>query len=368
MYATLARPLNIRNVLHYNEQKVTVGKADFLWAENFVKEKDALTFQDKLDRFDRLISLYERNAPKLTHFFLSFDPKDVLSNEQMTVLANRYMEGIGFGQQPYLVYRHLDSGHPHLHVVSTNVSADGTPIPIGLKQIFQYHEVTRHLEAEFSLVRRHRATPEEQETFKVKRAQRVTYGETSIKRAISNVLNTVVDHYNYTSLEELNAILKEYNVVADRGTEHSRLYQNRGLVYSALDERGQKVSIGIWASSFSLKPTLPYLENKFILNQSLRQSLPNHIETEIRIILSVHRPDWPGFVKSMAWEGINVVVQENKEGKGSSVFFVDHHNKSVFSGESIGSQYTLEALQKSCVQEQDLQQEETQRQRIRLRL
>jgi len=368
MYATLAKPSSIKNVLRYNEQKVTMGKADFLWAENFVKEMHALTFHDKLDRFDRRISLYERNASKVVHIFLSFDPKDVISNEQMTILANRYMEGIGFEQQPYLVYRHLDSGHPHLHLVSTNVRVDGTPIQIGLKQIYHSHEVTRQLEAEFSLVSRHRATSEEQEAFKVTRAQRVMHGETSVKRAISNVLNTVVDHYNYTSLAELNAILKQYNVIADRGTEGSRLYQNRGLVYSALDENGQKVSMGIWASSFSLKPTLPYLEEKFILNQSLRQNLQSHVDTHIDFTLFVRPRDWAGFVISMQREGINVVVQEKRDGNPGSIFFVDHHKKLVLSGESMGIQYSLKAIQERCVQEQQLQEEETQRQRIRIRI
>jgi uncharacterized protein YijF (DUF1287 family) len=38
------------------------------------------------------------------------------------------MEKIGFGEQPYLIYKHEDAGHPHIHIVSTTIKADGSRI------------------------------------------------------------------------------------------------------------------------------------------------------------------------------------------------------------------------------------------------
>ena len=38
------------------------------------------------------------------------------------------MEKIGFGEQPYLTYQHFDAGHPHIHIVSVKVRADGSRI------------------------------------------------------------------------------------------------------------------------------------------------------------------------------------------------------------------------------------------------
>jgi hypothetical protein len=35
------------------------------------------------------------------------------------------MDKIGFGDQPYLVYRHLDAGHPHIHIVTKTLSIMG---------------------------------------------------------------------------------------------------------------------------------------------------------------------------------------------------------------------------------------------------
>ena len=50
-------------------------------------------------------------------------------------------------------------------------------------------------------------------------AQKVTYGKSPTKRVITNVLDAIISNYKYASLPELNAILKIYNLTADRGRE-----------------------------------------------------------------------------------------------------------------------------------------------------
>ena len=92
------------------------------------------------------------------------------------------------------------------------------------------------MENKFSLTKYNK--PLSQEPVQVKRAQQVIYGETELKRGINDVLNTVIPHYNYSTLEELNAVLRLYNIMAHRGKEDSHLYLTRGLLYNALNEQG----------------------------------------------------------------------------------------------------------------------------------
>jgi hypothetical protein len=61
---------------------------------------------------------------------------------------------------------------------------------------------------------------------------------------------------------ELNAVLRPYNIVADRGKEGSRIYDNNGLVYRVLDEQGNKIGTPIKASDIYNKPTMKFLEQK----------------------------------------------------------------------------------------------------------
>ena len=86
--------------------------------------------------------------------------------------------------------------------------------------------------------------------------RRVQYGKAETKRAITNVLDHVLPTYKYASLAELNAILQQYNIIADRGSEDSRIYQSKGLVYRVLDSNGEKVGVPIKASLIYSKPTL----------------------------------------------------------------------------------------------------------------
>lgn len=359
---------SIRNALSYNEQKLIEGRAECILAENFIKDLRELSREDKLHHFMQRISLNERVEYNTIHNSVNFGAEEKISIEQMKELAKRYMEGLGFGEQPYLAYRHTDSAHDHFHIVSTYIQADGSKIDIDKALLYRSHALCRKLEQEYSLQPRHRAGREEEEKFKVDHAERVVYGEKPLQRAINDVLHTVVEHYKYTNLAELNAVLQVYGVKADRGRESSRVYQNRGLLYHAVDEEGKQVGKSIKASDFLLKPTLDMLEGKFALYSSQREEWQQRMTTAIDWTLAGQAPDWQGFKDNLESEGINVVVQTDKEGRGS-VFFVDHEEKCVFAGESLGRDYGLHVLRERCIPEREaMEEEETIRQYHHLRL
>ena len=154
-------------------------------------------------------------------------------------------------------------------------------------------------------------------------------GNEGLTRAVSDVLNTVVEHYNYTSLDELNAVLSQYNVVANPGKEGSRLRETGGLLYHALDSDGHRVGTPLKASSFLLKPTLKNLEQKFEQNQAQRETSREHLAAAIEWALAGRTPDWAGFKESLEKEGIAVVFDRDKGGD-DRVFFVDHSGRASF--------------------------------------
>src|SRR5258705_13763469 len=122
MVAKIASPHSIKRALNYNEKKVQSGHAICIYAGNFLKSLDKLNFYNKLQRFQDLISLNDRAQKSNTlHISLNFHPSEHLDARVLTAIANEYMERIGFGKQPYLVYEHKDAGHPHIHIVTTNI-------------------------------------------------------------------------------------------------------------------------------------------------------------------------------------------------------------------------------------------------------
>ncbi len=191
------------------------------------------------------------------------------------------MDKIGFGNQPYLVYEHKDAAHPHVHIVTTNIRDDGKRIDIHNIGRNQSETARKEIEKEFGLVKAESKKKDQKEFIHPIDVKKVVYGKSETKRSISNVVGMVTRTYKYTSLPELNAVLKPFNVIADRGKEGSAMHENKGLIYSLIDDKGNKVGIPIKASSIYGKPTLAFLEKQFRLNEALRKPHKNRLKQAI---------------------------------------------------------------------------------------
>lgn len=288
MLAIVEPALSIRGAVIYNEEKLAREQARFLDAHNFLQEKEDLTLREKLQRFRNLTELNERSKKKCIHFSVNFPPSDILSDKEMKLIATGFMQAVGFGDQPWLLYRHTDVGHPHMHIVTTNIRPDGSRIPNDLrsphhlKQICFALEEKHHLHPVFEmpdLFKDHTQDPSAQKAEQDQKALRLTpvvYGERPTKTAIAEILEAIYKTFAFTSFEAYDAILAQYNVRADRGREESAMYQNRGMYYRLIDQRGKKLGAPIKASAFDLPVTLDKLQEKFLLSrQQVLESMRN---------------------------------------------------------------------------------------------
>ncbi len=281
MVAVIYASSSLNNALNYNEQKVKQGQAECLMAVNYPKDLEQLNFYQKLNRLTNQASLNQRAKVNSVHLSLNFDTSEKLPAAVLREIASVYMGKIGFGKQPYLVYEHRDAGHPHLHIVTTNIQADGKRIELHNLGRNQSEKARKEIEISFGLVQADSKKMKQAYDLKPVNAQKIQYGKSETRRAITNVLDAVLNNYKYTSLHELNAVLKLYNVTADRGSEDSRTYQKNGLVYRILDSDGNKIGVPIKASLIYNKPTLKYIESKFQQNESARQPHKQRIKNAI---------------------------------------------------------------------------------------
>src|SRR5688572_2649619 len=262
------------------------------------------------------------------------------------------MEKIGFGDQPYLVYQHHDAGHAHLHIVTTSIKSDGRRIDTFNIGKDQSEKARKSLEQEYYLVRAEgkKQGQKSEQKFnnifdnRIVSASKVQYGKTETKRAIQNVLDVVINHYKYSSIAELNAVLKQYNVMADRGTESSIMYQKKGLYYRALDDNGNKIGAPIKASLFHQKPTLNFLEKRFQINESLKPDLKKHVKITIDWALYNKTHTLSSLEQDLQKEGIQPVIRRNEEGLIYGMTYIDYKNKVVFNGSDLGKEYSAKGL------------------------
>ena len=153
MVARINTSENLSKVLHYNEHKVQYKEAEILLAQNFLKDADKLSFSEKIHWFERFTSLNERAKTNVLHVSLNFDSSEKLDNDKLIEIAKVYMNKIGFDEQPFLVYRHHDAGHPHIHIVSTNIRSDGSRISMHNIGRNQSEKARKEIEVEFELVK-----------------------------------------------------------------------------------------------------------------------------------------------------------------------------------------------------------------------
>lgn len=335
MVAKITVPGSIRRALNYNEQKVKQGKATCLMAGGFLKDAEELNFHEKLARFQNLIALNGRAKTNTVHISMNFAEGEVVPEEKLKQIAALYMERLGFLEQPFLVYEHRDAGHPHMHIVTTNIKRDGSRISLHNLGKDASEKARKSLEIQFGLSRvedskKQKVLPEQGLL-----AQKAIYGKLPTKRAITNVLDAVLPHYKYASLPELNAILKRYNVMADRGAENGVIYRNRGLVYRILDEGGNKVGVPVKASAIYSKPTLSFLEQKFKENAHQKEAYKKRLQSAINWVM-IRPPKSLAFLeKELQKENISLAIRQNEQGFVYGLTYIDHRSKCVFNGSEL---------------------------------
>ncbi|WP_214226675.1 relaxase/mobilization nuclease domain-containing protein [Pedobacter sp. B4-66] len=339
---------SIKKVLDYNEHKVKEGVATCLEAAYYLKDVDKLTFKEKLGRLQKLAALREGTKVNTVHISLNFDPSEKHSVEKLKEITASYLEKIGFAGQPYLLYQHFDAGHPHVHILTTNIKPDGKAINLHNLGKNQSETARKEIEISFGLVKAD--DKQRQNVYEVQAINaKVEYGKSATKRAITNILNHVLNTYKFSSLPELNAVLNRYNVSAERGSEQSRVYLNGGLLYRIRTPNGTLKGVPIKASDFYSKPTLSKLNEKFIEHEKEKPKHKARVKNAIDLFfLSNPHSSLQQMILGLHKEGIDAIIRQNKDGVVYGITYVDHVAKCVFNGSDLGKGYSAKGILERC--------------------
>jgi hypothetical protein len=342
MFAKIEMPKSIHNLIYYNENKIGKSLAACIQAANFLKDAHELNLAEKKQRFDHQMALNQRVQCHTLNIILSFTPGEQIANNKMIDITEDYMQQIGFGEQPYLVYRHFDMQHPHLHVVTTSIRADGSSIDLGYIDTDRSGPAQKAIEEKYGLIKAQRQKKVQQFGHQPLPPERLQYGKRPTKEAITNALEYILENYRFRSLPELNAILKLYNLKANPGKPGSWIHQHGGLIYQMLDEKGVGVGVPIKASSIYFKPGLKWLEAKFSANQTLDPTVVQRIRLAVEGILKQQPTGWASFTNALRREQIAAIPYSNPAKSLSELSFVDLDRKVVVQASELGK--TLDIL------------------------
>lgn len=344
MVAKIITGKSIQGVLNYNENKVKQGQAELLGGQGFTEDDASrLTFYQKLERFKEVTSLNSRTKTNAIHISLNFSNEDKLNDPLLMKIADDYMQRISFGEQPYLVYRHYDAGHPHIHIAATNIQTNRKRIETHNLGKTKSEDARKTIEKSYNLV-----VAEEQkkkDTLLLKSLDKATYGKAETKAALSNIVSQVVKGYKYTSLAELNAILRQLNVTAYRGEPGTRMYERVGLVYSITDEKGNMKGTPVKSSALYGKPTWANLKKRFERNKPGRKPHAPRLMKTIDTVLNTNNTlTKETFIEALRKKGIATTFHTNEQGRTYGITFVDNVKRCAFKGSALGKGYSTAAI------------------------
>lgn len=350
MVAVINTGSSVRSIFNYNENKIEAGKAELIGEGNYPAAAFELQKDSRLKLLLKQLELNTNVTRGSVHISLNFDPtEDRMQKEKLMEIAHMYMEKIGFGSQPYLVYQHHDSGHPHIHIVSVKVKSDGKRIDMQNIGRNQSEIARKEIEKAFSLVPAQDSKREKILNIKPAKSSVAGYGTAETKKAIAAVLNAVIPNYKYTTVGELNAVLNLYNVTALQGNKDSRMFLHKGLAYQILNDKKQSVGVPLKASSFYMKPTLKNLELRFAANKTGRNIHLKRVKNAIDLAFMQNRVKAVSELdRILIQDGIKTAERRNEQGILYGLTYIDHKTKCVFNGSTLGKPYAASGIEERC--------------------
>ena len=337
MVAKISIGSSLYGALAYNAQKVNAGEGKLLATNKVFDGGDRQMDCARLLRdFCNCMPENVRTRNTVIHVSLNPHPDDRLTDMEMANIAQAYMERLGYGNQPYVIVKHEDINRHHVHIVSVNVDEKGKRIDKDF--LFRRSErIRKELEKEFNL------HPAEHKRDKI---HEVDIGKGDVKKQIASVLFSTTTRYRFQTMGEYRALLSLYNIHVEetRGKVGGREYH--GFVYSATDEKGNKVGNPFKASLFGKSAGYAAIEKRFSLSKK-QIAEKKFTEPTKRAVLQALGKTYhkDKFVSLLKGKGIDTVLRLTDEGRIYGATFIDHRTGCVLNGSRMGKELSANALQ-----------------------
>ena len=335
MIAKISATENLGGALGYNFKKVEKEEASILLAQGLYQNKEGTyTMAEVFADMEALIPKKCRTKKTVFHCSLNPHPDEKLSDETLMQIAKEYMEALGYGKQPYIVFKHNDIAREHIHIVSLRVDSRGQKINDRFEKR-RSKKIIDALERKFGLIPSSKVTDKAmKETPKIDTTQR------NIKEQVASILRMVMEHYRFCSLGELNAILGKYNLAVEEVKTEFRGKNYDGLVYVPTDDKGDKVSTPINASDIGRGVGYTAIQNRI---QKSKQTIKLLIPTIRNKVLQTMRTS-PNMEKELRQrleeQGLRVVIRKNDNGRIYGITFIDDERGAAFNGSRLGKGYS----------------------------
>lgn len=336
MVAKISLGNSLYGALSYNGEKINKEKGRLLDTNRIYNDgTGTVDIKRAFADFMQWMPSTTKTERPMVHISLNPHPDDVLTDAQLTEIAREYMDKMGFGDMPYMVYKHTDINRHHMHIVALRVRTDGSCIS-DKNNFYRSKEITRELERKYGLktAERERVTPETP-LLKIDPSG-------DLKKQVASVVKIVGMRYKFQTIGEYNAVLGLFNVRCENtdGRVNGREYH--GLVYFALGEDGQPIAAPFKASRLGKFARREAIDARYERSKGTVNIAPTKEKVARALSECSGKED---FIARLKEENIDVVMRYTAEGRIYGVTFIDHNTFNVLNGSRLGKAFSANALE-----------------------
>ncbi|PRY27808.1 relaxase/mobilization nuclease-like protein [Spirosoma oryzae] len=333
MIVRINKGKNVSGAVRYNENKVEQGEARLIGAPNYYAPADELSLRAKVGLLQAQAGLNPRVTQSALHVPIAFHPSEDISDEKMIKIAGEWMQRMNYGEQPYLVYRHEDTAHPHMHIVSVTVDEDGKRISDSNEK-YRSNAIRKDIEINYKLIK----AEDQEKVLSISSTlpeNAIHYGKEQTKKAIGNVVQTALKDYNFSRLDEFAQFLASYNVQVNVSQgKRSGGADWHGISFQ-LTNGERPLSPSIKASTYSFAPTYEKIQNRLKSGQKKKllhePAVRKTIDGKLQAFASISQAD---YAQTLRQAGIQLLDT------GKQFYYVDHTHRTVYSESDLGKPYS----------------------------
>jgi hypothetical protein len=304
----------------------------------FVPADGQFSVGDCMRDFERAMPEQTTTTRGIIHISLNPHPEDKISDDQLADIGREYMERLGFGGQPYMIFKHEDIDRQHLHIVSTRVRSDGTLIS-DKNNYEKSKKITDSLEKKYGL------HPKDKKLGKAWQLAPVDASRSDLKKQVANAIKPLTTMYQFQSLSEFRALLSLYNSGVEKVEGENQGHQYTGLVYSALDTDGNRVGKPLKSSLFGKSYGIEALEQTMKKSGEEIKAGGQVAKTKALVSASLNASRNGGeFRANLREKGIDLMLRYGNGGRLFGVTFIDHNSRTVLNGSALGKEFSANAL------------------------
>ena len=335
MVAKISIGSSLYGALAYNSEKINKEEGRLLGANKIILPADGQINIGRIaENFREFMPMMGRTKKPVLHISLNPHPDDKLTDQDFEILAHEYLEKLGFGEQPFIIYKHEDIDRHHIHIVTVNVNEHGKR----LNQDFLFRrskKITTEMEEKYNLhkAQREKITPD----MPIKKID----PSGDIKRQVANTVKMVGMRYKFQTMGEYNAVLSLYNIKCEQtdGRVNGREYH--GLVYFATDDDGKTIATPFKASRLGKFASRTAIDSRFEkAKDKIDVATTKHKVADV-LAGATDKEDLTAKLKA---QNMDVVFRYTDEGRIYGVTFIDHNTMTVLNGSRLGKQFSANAL------------------------